>query len=405
MLAMRTTLPRWPEMLDVTALLAAGWQPMPFEEFVLKIHSRCDLACDYCYMYTMADQSWRDQPIRMSAAIIDQTAARIAEHAAVHSLQHLRVILHGGEPLLSGPAVLRRVVQRLQAELPSGTAVSISLQTNGIHLTDSTLQLLDELSIQVGVSLDGNSVDHDRHRRRFDRRGSHEAVVSGLRRLSAENYRHLFRGLLCTIDLRSNPIVTYRALREFEPPAIDFLLPHGNWSAPPPELTSSCRRAPYAEWLIQVFDYWYESSINSRIRFFDEIMYGILGGRSRLEGIGLGPILTAMIETDGSIQQSDFLKSAYNGATWTGLHVKRDSFDAALLLPAVAARQLGATALATTCRSCQIHRICGGGQYAHRYRAGYGFGNPSVYCTDLYQLIEHIQHRMATDLTTIRQLC
>ena len=405
MLTMRTTLPHWPETLDVAALLAAGWQPEPFEEFVLKIHSRCDLACDYCYMYTMVDQSWRNQPIRMSATTIDQATARIAEHAATHGLQHLRVILHGGEPLLSGPAVLRRVVQRLETALPVGTSVSVSLQTNGIHLTESTLRLLDELGIQVGVSLDGNSVDHDRHRRRFDGRGSHAAVVAGLRRLGEENNRHLFRGLLCTIDLQSNPVVTYRTLKGFEPPAIDFLLPHGNWSAPPPGLASSRRCATYAEWLIQVFDYWYEGSGDVRIRLFEEIMHGILGERSRLDGIGLGPVLVAIIETDGSVQQSDFLKSAYNGAASTGLHVSRDPFDAALLLPAVAARQLGATALATTCRSCRIHRICGGGQYAHRYRAGHGFANPSVYCTDLYRLIEHIRDRVATDLARIRQQC
>jgi uncharacterized protein len=402
---MRTTLPQWPETLDVAALTAAGWEPMPFEEFVLKIHSRCDLACDYCYMYTMVDQSWRDQPIRMSAKTIDQAAARIAEHAAVHSLQRLRVILHGGEPLLSGPVVLRRVVQRLEIELPPETSASVSLQTNGIHLTEPTLRLLDELGIQVGVSLDGNSVDHDRHRRRFDGRGSHAAVVAGLRRLSSGNNRHLFRGILCTIDLQSDPVVTYRALTAFQPPAIDFLLPHGNWSAPAPGLMSGYGCAPYAEWLIKAFDYWYENSDDIRIRFFEEIMHGILGGHSRLDGIGLGPALIAIIETDGSVQKSDFLKSAYDGAAWTGLHISRDPLDAALLLPAVAARQLGATALATTCRSCRIHRICGGGQYAHRYRAGYGFANPSVYCTDLYRLVKHIRHRMATDLARIRQPC
>ena len=25
-------------------------------QFILKIHRRCDLRCDYCYIYTMADQ-------------------------------------------------------------------------------------------------------------------------------------------------------------------------------------------------------------------------------------------------------------------------------------------------------------------------------------------------------------
>ena len=64
----------WPLTLDAQALLASGWNPVPFREFIVKIHSRCDLSCDYCYMYEMADQSWRDRPRRMSAEIAGHAA-------------------------------------------------------------------------------------------------------------------------------------------------------------------------------------------------------------------------------------------------------------------------------------------------------------------------------------------
>ena len=92
----------WPSTLDLDALKAGGWSPAPFREFVVKIHSRCDLSCDYCYMYEMADQSWRDQPMRMSPQIADRTAIRIGEHARAHQLPAVSLILHGGEPLLAG---------------------------------------------------------------------------------------------------------------------------------------------------------------------------------------------------------------------------------------------------------------------------------------------------------------
>src|SRR5689334_5258923 len=70
----------WPSTLDVPALLASGWNPVPFREFIVKVHSRCDLSCDYCYMYEMADQSWRDRPRRMSDEIAAWTATRIGDH-------------------------------------------------------------------------------------------------------------------------------------------------------------------------------------------------------------------------------------------------------------------------------------------------------------------------------------
>ena len=34
---------------------------------------------------------------------------------------------------------------------------------------------------------------------------------------------------------------------------------------------------------------------------------------------------------------------------------------------------------------------CGGGLYAHRYRTGSGFMNPSVYCADLEKIITHVR--------------
>jgi uncharacterized protein len=37
-----------------------------------------------------------------------------------------------------------------------------------------------------------------------------------------------------------------------------------------------------------------------------------------------------------------------------------------------------------------VVRICGGGLYAHRYRTGTGFDNPSVYCSDLKALITQV---------------
>ena len=39
--------------------LRAGWRPTPFRQFIVKIHSRCDLACDHCYVYATPDQRWR----------------------------------------------------------------------------------------------------------------------------------------------------------------------------------------------------------------------------------------------------------------------------------------------------------------------------------------------------------
>lgn len=389
----------WPATLDVDELIAGGWRPTPFRQFLLKVHSRCNLSCNYCYVYTLADQSWRLRPLTMEPSLLALTARRIAEHARRHDLDAIHVILHGGEPLLAGYSYLADAVSRLREILEPVVRVHVGLQTNGVLLDENFLHMFRSLNVRVGVSLDGDDAAHDRHRRYASGAGSHGAVSQSLRLLMRPEHREIYSGLLCTIDLRNDPIIVYEAMLGFDPPAVDFLLPHGTWSAPPPGRDRDPTHAPYAEWLIAVFDRWYGSpQRETGIRLFDEIIHVLLGGESGSEAVGLTPTSLVVVETDGSIEQADTLKSAYEGAPVTGLHVARDPFDAALRLSPIAARQLGLDALADDCTACSLRRVCGGGLYPHRYRLGSGFRNPSVYCPDLFRLIDHIRDRIVVDL-------
>jgi uncharacterized protein len=280
--------------------------------------------------------------------------------------------------------------------------VDVGLQTNGILLDDDFLRAFRALDVQVGVSIDGTLAGHDRHRRYANGSGSHADVAAGLRLLARPDYRRIFGGLLCTVDLANDPLATYEALLAYAPPAVDFLLPHGNWSARPPGRTADHGHTPYADWLVTVFDRWYDAPVlRTRVRLFQEIIQLALGGTSATESVGLTPTSTVVVESDGGIEQTDTLKSAYPGAPVTGLQVARDAFDAVLRLPSIAARQLGAAALGDDCRDCPVHRICGGGLYPHRYRAGSGFRNPSVYCPDLYRLVTHIRDRVCADVRAL----
>jgi uncharacterized protein len=371
----------------------------PFRQFVLKLHSRCNLTCDYCYVYTKADQRWRERPRVMSEDVVADTAARIAEHAAAHDLDAVDVVLHGGEPLLAGRARIAHCAAALRAAAGPRVAVTVRVQTNGTLLDRPMLDVLAEHDIRVGVSIDGDRAAHDRHRTRAGGRGSHDAVERALRLLGGPEYRHLFSGLLCTVDLANDPVGTYEALLAYRPPAVDFLLPQGNWTNPPPHRTADPAVTPYADWLIEVFERWRSARVlETRVRIFEEITRMLLGGTSRVEGLGLGPAAVVIVETDGAIEQSDMLTATWPGAGRARRHVAHDAFDSVRSLPWFTTRAAGVSGLARACRDCRYVRVCGGGYYPHRYRAGDGFANPSVYCPDLMRLIEHCRERLATEL-------
>ena len=92
-------------------------QSTPFRQFVVKVHSRCDLACDHCYMYEAADQGWRRQPMVMSLETAAAVGRRIADHAQAGGLDLVRVVLHGGEPLLAGADRLRGIIEAVREPL------------------------------------------------------------------------------------------------------------------------------------------------------------------------------------------------------------------------------------------------------------------------------------------------
>jgi uncharacterized protein len=389
----------WPAGLDLAELRRTGWKSVPFQQFIVKIHGRCDLACTYCYVFQSPDISFRQRTTAMTPAVADATCDRIVEHAVTHGLPEVAVVLHGGEPLLAPPSLADRIADRLRRGLPTGVDLGLTIQTNAVTLTAGRLDRLLDAGYRIGVSLDGDAEAHDRHRIYANGNGSYSKVDSALRLFGSRPGG--LAGILCTVDLQNDPIRTYEALAGYHPPVIDFLLPHGNWDTPPPGRGADAR-TPYGSWLAAVFDRWYddEAAPDTDVRIFTQIVRGLLGGPSTSELIGLSPAAVVVVETDGAIEQVDTLKTAYDGAPATGRSVLRDSFDAVLETPGIVARQIGERALADDCLRCPVVRICGGGYYPHRYRTGYGYRNPSIFSPDLRALIEHIARRTGLPRTT-----
>ncbi|MHA5049241.1 FxsB family cyclophane-forming radical SAM/SPASM peptide maturase [Streptomyces sp. SD15] len=359
------------------------------------MHGRCNLACRYCYLYEGPDETWRTRPATASPAVLGRTADRVAEHARAHDLTALSLVLHGGEPLLAGADTLARFTDLVRDRVPASCAVHPTVQTNATLLTERRLAVLARHGIRVGVSLDGGLPAHNA--RRTDRAGrpSWPAASRGAR-LLADRFPEAYAGILMVVDPATDPVETYESLLALRPPALDLLLPHGNWAAPPPRWVST--GAPYGDWLCAVFDRWWSAGRReTRVRLFEECIALLLGLPAATESLGLAPFDAVVVETDGAIEQVDSLKSCYEGAAETGLDVFRHGFDEALRHPGIAARQAGAASLAARCRDCPLLSVCGGGHYAHRYRAGHGFANPSVYCADLQRFIRHVARRLPAD--------
>ncbi|WP_164904586.1 radical SAM protein, partial [Streptomyces albidoflavus] len=202
--------------------------PYPFRQFIVKVHGRCNLACRYCYLYEGPDSGWRDRPAAASDAVLALTADRIAEHAAAHRLPAVSLVLHGGEPLLAGTGRLAAFAGLVRRRVPGHTRVRVTLQTNATLLTAARVRDLARARIAVGVSLDGGRSRHNAARVDHAGRPSWTAALRGTR-LLAEHAPEAYAGILLVVDPVQDPAEVYTSLLRLRPPAVDLLLPHGNW--------------------------------------------------------------------------------------------------------------------------------------------------------------------------------
>jgi uncharacterized protein len=347
-------------------------------------------------MYNLADQTWKEKPKIMSKEVLSTTAHKIAEHAKKHGLTSVQISLHGGEPLLMGMERIQYLVRSFNRELDDkGIETFFTLQTNGTLLNKEWTEFFIKNKISIGVSLDGVQSIHDSYRVDHSGKGSYAQIIEAINNARTHpDGQHIYKATLSVINLNADPCETLEHLIALGFERMDFLFPDNNYQNFPDGKTS-LQSTEYGDWLIKMFDYWFK--LNNpliKIRVFDLIIGMLLGISQGIDAIGGNPVKIAVIETDGEIEPLDVLKSTVNGLTKTGYNVLTNDIDhleknlyANLLMK-------GHENLSPTCLSCKYESVCGGGYLPHRYNINNGFNNPSVYCADLYKLINHIELKL-----------
>ena len=98
-----------------------------------------------------------------------------------------------------------------------------------------------------------------------------------------------------------------------------------------------------------------------RVRLFESLISLLLGGPSSTEAVGLNSADAITVETDGSLEITDALKTTAPGLGALGLSVHRDSFDTAARDPRVMAARRQFDLLSPTCRTCPVAAVVAAG--------------------------------------------
>jgi uncharacterized protein len=361
----------------------------PALEFVLKVASRCNLNCSYCYVFNQGDASWRQRPAFFSDEVLTAAIERIRRYIARSGQGSVRILFHGGEPLLAGHERLSNWCARLRSDLTDLAHVRLALQTNATLLDERFIEWIVEYDIDVGVSMDGPREVHDTFRVDHRGRGSYDDVERGLRLLREAN-RPI--NILSVIQFGIDPLLVHRHFVSQGASSINYLLPDYTHDTIAP-VHRQYGPHPCADYLVPIFDdWWSNSTLDLKIPLFWNITRLVLGGDSRMDVLGNRPFHFVFIESDGAIEGLDVLRICPGGTYSTGLNVLEHDFHAIREASALhSAVMFDGVELPTACRSCRERETCAGGYLPHRHSLSNGFDNPSVWCADILELFDHIR--------------
>jgi len=360
------------------------------ETVLVKVASRCNINCSYCYVYNMGDTGWKVLPRQISLETIDALTGKLSK-LSDEQQRPFAVVLHGGEPLLLGFNKLQYLIFSLRNALPD--ECSLSLQTNGILIDKKTLDLCSETRTTISVSIDGPKSIHDKNRVGHSGEGTYEKVLRGLNLLREhEDSEFLFTGLLAVVDPESDPVEVYDFFKEIKPPSVDFIYRDGNHSRLPYG-KKSFQTTEYGQWIAKLLDVYLADSSPIKIRILDDLIKLLLGGKGTKDGVGLTNYGVLIIDTDGTITKNDTLKSSFDGADRfaTEWSVHADNLADVLKSEEFAEYHASQRPSSKICQACPELTVCGGGMALHRWRDENGYDNPSIYCADQKYLINHIR--------------
>ncbi len=324
------------------------------EAFTLMVKpagSACNMRCEYCYyLHTPGSSAGGRMFPGTLRKLLEQYFAAVPDPAVT-------VTWHGGEPMLAGLDFFRDAVEAEQELLPPGMECRNNLQTNGILLDESWCRFLADRRFDVGVSIDGPAVVHDRYRKDSAGNGTFDRVVRGIRLLQAHGIQP---DLLCTVtpDTARESTLVYRTLRDLGTGWMQFI-PIVRRDSRNRVTEDSVFPAQYGEFLKDVFSQWiYHDLDKTEVQLFSEMTLVLSGKEASLcwmrETCGRVPV----VEKDGSVYACDhFVRPEYRIGSVTD-----DSLQA--LVSAPMQTRFGKDkrdSLTASCRSCPWLPLCNGG--------------------------------------------
>lgn len=358
-------------------------------EIVLKISGKCNINCQYCYMFNKGNVDYLKHPAYIKNTTINNVVNFIEKGIDDCGIDSVFVIFHGGEPLMIKADRFDEICSLLQRKLKQKLRLLMfSIQTNAMLVTDEWIKVLSNHNVSIGISLDGPEKYHDQVRVDHRGNGSYRRSIDGLEKINAGVEKGLLKppGVLCVVNPEHSGKEIYRHFVDnLGFTWMNFLLPMETHDTIPEDWDEKA-----GNYLLGVFDEWVNDDNTAiNIRIFSHFLKFITKPELFLESsVKFKKNIIVPIATNGDVSVDDETKPINFGQ-------ELGNVSSYTLQEHIASEEyLHVQNLMQNCppecENCEWAGFCRGGaqnQLAlNRYSAANGFNNKSVFCNTYKRL-------------------
>lgn len=128
-----------------------------FMQFMFKPTYSCNLACQYCHVHQKRDESHEIISLDMAKSLFDW----ILKYCKSKQINHIDILWHGGEPLLTGPKLMISILEYYVELFKKNNIVcTSSIQTNLLLINETFVSIIKKyFNNTIGFSFDYKSKD------------------------------------------------------------------------------------------------------------------------------------------------------------------------------------------------------------------------------------------------------
>lgn len=315
-------------------------------------------------------------------------AKKVQRELIAMDVNRIRMVWHGGEPLLRGIEFYKEIVaqqENLQKEFPD-IHIQNGIQSNLTLLTEEWCKFFKKHQFKIGASLDGWEEIHNSHRKYKDGRGTFKDVIRGIK--LAQKYG-IMGGLIAVINnitVQQDPLKFFNWLTKIHSKIEITPCWDGINEANPSNY--SVKPKLFLEFVKKMFDAWWAKDDPSiEVRMFHGLIQAILGGKDFTCSFKGNCNDFLSVEADGSVYPCGkfsgvpeyYLGNIKNQSLKkiTENPIYQDWLDVRKILP-------------KKCKICKWSKICNNGCTYERYMGHDKFTKMSPYCEVWSNLYEHV---------------